>query len=84
MKLRPAVFTKNNPHYQQEQKAPWEGRENRTVRTKWAQVLPKAAPDNKMPSSSLKKGAPSSEKESYNTFVVILWTKILKNLITRA
>lgn len=55
MKLRPAVFTKNNPHYQQEQKAPEEGRENRTVRTACAQVLPEAAPDIKMPSYSLKK-----------------------------
>lgn len=54
MKLRPAVFTKNNPHYQQEQKASGEGRENRTVRTECAQVLPEAAPDIKMPSCSLK------------------------------
>lgn len=57
--LRPAVFIKNNPHYQQQQKTPGEWRDNRTVRTECAQVLPEAAPDIKMPSCSLKKGATS-------------------------
>jgi len=49
------VFTEDNPHYQQEQKSLWEGRENRTVKTERAQVLLEAAPGVKLPSCSLKK-----------------------------
>ena len=55
MKFRPAVFTKTNPHYQQEQKAHGEGREKKRVRTESTQVVPEAASGIKMPSCSPRK-----------------------------